>query len=89
MHILDPNLLERAAVETIRDVAVRELGVTRDVQPTDDLAVDVGLDSLSLMTLVVALEDRFRVILTNEDQARTVGDLARLVASRATPDAEP
>jgi acyl carrier protein len=43
-----------------------------------------ALDSLQLLSLVVAVEDRFRVVLAEEDAAgtRTLADLARLVASR-------
>jgi acyl carrier protein len=46
------------------------------------------LDSLLLLSLVVAVEDRFRVILTDDDTsgATTLADLARLVAAR-TEDA--
>lgn len=45
------------------------------------------LDSLQLLTLVVAVEDRFRIALSEEDAAgtRTLPDLARLVAARADP----
>ncbi len=45
------------------------------------------LDSLALLSLAVAVEDRFRVILTDEDAvaARTLEDLARLVVARAAP----
>jgi len=44
-----------------------------------------ALDSLQLLSLVVAVEDRFRVVLAEEDAAgtHTLADLARLVASRA------
>jgi hypothetical protein len=46
-----------------------------------------SLDSLQLLSLVVAIEDRFRVALAEEDAAatRTLADLARLVAARAEP----
>lgn len=46
-----------------------------------------SLDSLQLLSLVVAVEDRFRMALTEEDAAgtRTLADLARLVAARAEP----
>lgn len=45
------------------------------------------LDSLLLLSLVVAVEDRFHVRLTDDDaaQASTLADLARLVAARAAP----
>lgn len=42
------------------------------------------LDSLQLLALVTAVEDRFRIVLTPDDAAgtRSVADLARLVARR-------
>ena len=46
------------------------------------------LDSLQLLALVVAVEDRFHIILTDDDAAKacTVSDLACLVSAR-TDDA--
>jgi len=43
------------------------------------------LDSLQILALVTAVEDRFRVVLTPDDAAgtRSLADLARLVARRA------
>jgi acyl carrier protein len=49
------------------------------------------LDSVMLLTLVVAVEDRFRVKLTDDDAAAasTLEDLARLVVARADPSRLP
>ena len=49
------------------------------------------LDSLALLSLVVAVEDRFRIVLTDEDAAtaRSLADLARIVAARAAPEVAP
>jgi acyl carrier protein len=62
-----------------------ELGLSREVKPGDDLVTDLQLDSVGLLTLVVGLEDRFRVALAEEDasRVRTVAELAALVAQRA------
>ena len=62
-----------------------ELGLSREVKPGDDLVSDLQLDSVGLLTLVVGLEDRFRVALAEEDasRVRTVAELAALVAQRA------
>jgi acyl carrier protein len=40
---------------------------------------------------VVAVEDRFRILLTDEDAARTrsLSDLARVVAARSTEQVAP
>lgn len=71
-------------VAEIRRVLREELSLEREVRPADDLVADLQLDSLGLVTLVIGLEDRFRVILSEEDAARvrTVADLAALVAER-------
>jgi acyl carrier protein len=68
----------------IRRVLREELGLSREARPEDDLIADLQLDSVGLLTLVVGLEDRFRVVLAEEDAAavRTVRDLAALVAQR-------
>jgi len=61
-----------------------ELGQVREPRPDDDLIADLQLDSVGLLTLVVGLEDRFRVALHEEDAAsvRTIGELAALVLRR-------
>jgi acyl carrier protein len=61
-----------------------ELGFSREPRLSDDLVLDLQLDSVGLLTLVVGLEDRFRVALKEEDAAavHTVGDLAALVFRR-------
>ena len=68
----------------IARIAKDELGVSRELKPADDLLTDLQLDSVSLLTLVVGLEDRFQVALEEDDAAkvRTVQDLAALVVSR-------
>jgi acyl carrier protein len=68
----------------IRRVLHEELGIGREARPDDDLIADLQLDSVGLLTLVVGLEDRFRVALEEEDAAavRTVSDLAALVLRR-------
>jgi acyl carrier protein len=75
---MDEVLAEIARV--LRD----ELGMTRAPRLEDDLVSDLQLDSVGLLTLVVGLEDRFRIALAEEDAAgvRTVRDLATLVMSR-------
>lgn len=73
------------ANEIVR-IAREELGLEERPVPGEVLAAK--LDSLALLALVVAVEDRFHVILTDDDAAgaRTLEDLARLVAARAPED---
>ena len=75
---------QAAALAVIRRVVNGELGLSCAVRPEDDLVLDLHLDSVGLLTLVVGLEDRFRVALKEEDAGavRTVGDLAALVLQR-------
>jgi acyl carrier protein len=56
--------------------------------PAPDEPLSDRLDSLHLLSLVVAVEDRFHVVLTDDDaaSARSLADLARLVADRAPAD---
>lgn len=72
------------ALTEIRRVLREELGLSREVRVEDDLVADLQLDSVALLTLVVGLEDRFRIALEEQDAAavRTVRDLAALVESR-------
>lgn len=67
-------------------IAREELQVEEMPQPDDALASK--LDSMTLLALVVAVEDRFHVILSEEDAAatRTLEELARLVVRRAPED---
>ena len=80
------------ALAVIRRVVNGELGLSCAVRPQDDLVLDLHLDSVGLLTLVVELEDAFRVALREEDAAavRTVADLCALVAQRASrPEGPP
>lgn len=75
---------EQAIAAEIRRIARDDLKLAVE-EAADDEELTSQLDSLALLSLVVAIEDRFRVILTEEDGARSrsIADLARLVASRA------
>jgi acyl carrier protein len=76
-------------------VTAREQGVADEIRrlAREELAISVGgdgeelagaLDSMALLGLAVAVEDRFRIALTEEDAAaaRTLSELAVLVAAR-------
>lgn len=68
----------------IERVLREELGLARAVKPGDDLLRDLQLDSVGVLTLVVGLENKFRVALAEEDAANvhTAGELAALVQRR-------
>lgn len=54
--------------------------------PVPDGGLDRHFDSLQRMTLVVAVEDRFRICLDEHDEAsiETVDDLVRCIAAKAS-----
>jgi acyl carrier protein len=76
---------EAAVAAEIRRVAREDLGIDRSFGDCDELASQ--LDSVALLSLVVAVEDRFRLRIADDDAAttRSLADLARLVVARAEP----
>lgn len=80
---------EQEIAAEIRRLVREELRVDESFADAEELAA--RLDSLLLLALVTAVEDRFRVILSEEDAAatRSLADLARLVARKAAAPAAP
>ncbi len=72
-------------LEEIRRLAQSEVGLERAIAPSDELVKDLGLDSMTMTMLAVALEDHFRVTLSDEEALRitTVEELAALIARRS------
>ena len=81
---------EAAVAREIVRLAREELSL-EGAPPAPDEPLAGRLDSLALLALVVAVEDRFLVTLGDDDaaQARTLADLARLVAARAPAERLP
>ncbi|MCA9690870.1 MAG: acyl carrier protein [Myxococcales bacterium] len=77
-----------AALAEIQRIVCEELAIPRRVEPTDELVRDLGLDSVSWVTLIVFLEQRFGVALPEEETAVlvTVDDLTTLVVRRTTSE---
>jgi acyl carrier protein len=78
---------EDATLEELQRMVARELEIARPVAPDDDLVQALGLDSITRSTLVIAVEDHFRVALPDDALAevRTLADLARLIARERRP----
>jgi acyl carrier protein len=81
---------EAAVAREILRIAREELKL-EGAPPAPGEPLAERLDSLALLALVVAVEDRFHVILKDDDAARTrsLEDLARIVAERADPERLP
>ena len=78
---------EERILDGIRQ-AVRELEVPYPVELDTHVLNDMELDSLQLIALVVEVENRFRVCLEPEDEARiaTIGDLVDVIRQRLPED---
>jgi len=59
----------------------RHVAESREIQPSDHIMKDLGLDSLGVMELVSDVETRFNVSIPSEmfDKIQTVGDVAKAV----------
>lgn len=80
------RVTEERVIAEIDRVLRQELAFTGALTPDTTLVEELQLDSVSLLTLVVELENTFRVALREEDAGgiRTVSELAKLVVLRTT-----
>ena len=67
-----------AAVE---ELARAKLGWSGSLEPGMRLVEDLELDSMGAMTLAIEIENHFRIVLEEEEEAdlETVGDLVELI----------
>ncbi|HEY8021306.1 MAG TPA: acyl carrier protein [Thermoanaerobaculia bacterium] len=72
---------ERSILAGIAAVAREHLGWEGPLTPEMRLVEDLRLDSIRLLTLAAEVENRFRVMLAEEDELgiETVGDLIAIV----------
>lgn len=68
----------------VAEVAREHLHLAAEISPGARLVEDLGCDSLKLLTLAAEVENRFRIALEPEDEARiaTVGDLVGVLAEK-------
>jgi acyl carrier protein len=71
----------------IADVLVATAAVDRSAITPDKTFADLGLDSLATLEAVVALEDRFGMLIPDDEWSRfrTVGDAIRYINRAAVP----
>jgi acyl carrier protein len=76
-------------LEGVACVAREQLGWNGELNEEMRLVESLGLDSLRILTLVVALEDRFRICLDDEAevQVETVADLVGTIGSKLAKSA--
>jgi acyl carrier protein len=82
------DLLSEKDTKAVIEILARELGVP-EAQLTRDakLQEDLGADSLTLVEVIMALEDRFDVVIPDErsERVETVGDVFELLSELLQP----
>ena len=75
---------ERRILAGIAEVVRQHLGWEGPLSPEMRLVEDLRLDSIRLLTLAAEIENRFQVLLFEEDEAgiETVGDLIGIVQGK-------
>lgn len=73
-----------AILQGVAEVVRRHLGWKGSLTPDMRLVEDLHLDSVRLLTLAAEVENRFRVLLDEEEELRlvTVGDLLDVLAAK-------
>lgn len=71
-------------VESIQELVGRQLG-RRGVKADDHLVADLGVESIDVLNLVRALEEKFHVSLSDEEVAglQTVRDLHAILVRKS------
>ena len=72
------NILSERDTKAVLDILVEQLGVQEaQLTPEARLEEDLGADSLTLVEITMALEDRFDLSIPDEESGKvlTVGDL--------------
>jgi acyl carrier protein len=87
------NILSDQDTEAVLDILVEQLGV-QEAQLTPDarLQEDLGADSLTLVEITLALEERFNLSIPDEEweKVSTVGNLFEALADLlAKPERRP
>ena len=78
-------MTEQEIIDATNDVFEESFEVERErLVPQAQIFADLGLDSLDIVDLIVALQTRFEVKIRNEEKVReirTLQDIYRLIAS--------
>ena len=79
--------MSRAEIESrVKEIIVEQLGVEEDeVTPEASFVQDLGADSLDTVELVMALEEAFKIEISDEDAEKihSVGDAVKYIQSHA------
>jgi acyl carrier protein len=84
------DVTPEAVLERIRAIAATRLRITAPVDLDSDLARDLRLDSIAMLSLVVEIENEFEICLEPDDEhgIATVGDVVTLLLQRLSAEHE-
>ena len=73
-----------AIAETVRALLLEHADVEAPVEPATELVADLGIDTLDVMAVVAAIEDRFDLRLGNADlrDLATFGEVVGAIVMR-------
>ena len=78
-------MAEKEVYEALSEVLVERLRVDpAQIRPDADLFEDIGLDSIDMMTAVMAVEERFGIEVSDKEveKVRTLAQAAELLSSK-------
>lgn len=79
------ELVDSKLGERIRNLVAEQLGVDpSELRPDANILEDLGADSLDVVEMVMAIEEKFDIEIPDEDAEamRTVGDVEAYVSGR-------
>lgn len=72
--------------ETVRDIIAAQLGMDANkIKPESDIINDLGLDSLDIVDLGMTLEEKWNLIIEDDDMGKikTVADVVKYIEANA------
>ena len=72
--------------ETVRDIIATQLGMDANkIKPESDIINDLGLDSLDIVELGMTLEEKWNLVIEDEDMGKikTVADVVKYIDNNA------
>lgn len=72
--------------ETVRDIIATQLGMDANkIKPESDIINDLGLDSLDIVDLGMTLEEKWNLIIEDDDMGKikTVADVVKYIETNA------
>ena len=68
--------------DRIRDIMVEQLSIEESELGKDTSFEELGVDSLDIVELTMALEEEFEIEITVDEDMKTVGDLVNYIESK-------